>query len=67
MSLYEMFFEMELSLCDKFPALTPFQIRREKAREVFLLVKRLKEHNQKNNEPNNRPNVIRRPAGDDWF
>lgn len=67
MSLYEMFFEMELSLCDKFPALTPFQIRREKAREVFLLVRRLKEHTQNDNKSNSRPNVIRRKAGDDWF
>ena len=58
---------MELNLCEKFPALTPFQIRREKAREVFLLVKRLKDYNQNSNEINRRPNVIRRKAGDDWF
>lgn len=66
MSLYEMFFELELNLCERFPALTPFQIRREKASEVFLLVKRINENNIKNTTKT-KPNKIRRPAGDDWF
>lgn len=67
MSLYEMFFEMELGLCERFPSLTPFQIRREKAKEVFLLIKRLKQSNINKKETNGKPNVIRRRAGDDWF
>lgn len=30
-----------------FPALTPFSIRREKASEVFLLINRLSEYNER--------------------
>lgn len=60
-----MFFQLELNLCERFPALTPFQIRREKASEVFLLVKRINENNKK--ETIKKSNKIRRPAGDNWF
>lgn len=56
---------MELNLCERFPALTPFSIRKEKAGEVFLLVRRLKEYNKNTNI--SKSNIIRRKAGDDWF
>lgn len=70
MSLYQMFFKIELNLCERFPSLTPFQIRREKAGEVFLLIKRLNEYNMSLNNENTRKNgkrVIRRRANDNWF
>ena len=72
MTLYETFFEMELSICERFPSLTPFQVRRERATEVFLLVRRLNNHTEKQSKQNTQLNkddkkVIRRPAGDDWF
>ena len=65
MSLYEVFFEMQLNICDRFPALSPFDVRRTKATEVFLLMRRMKNYNDKNKS--GKKKVIRRPAGDDWF
>lgn len=53
--------------------MTPFSIRKEKAKEVFLLIKRLEKHNEyearKEGEVINKENktIIRRKAGDDWF
>jgi hypothetical protein len=61
-------------LVERFPALTPFSIRREKAREVFLLLERLQEHSEREYIQNggrkgdkvvvrNGERVIFRPAG----
>ena len=36
-----MFFELEENLCTRYPALSPFQIRREKIGEFILLVNRV--------------------------
>lgn len=44
-SLYDTFFDLEDNLCQKYTALTPFIVRREKFGEVVLLVNRI---NQKN-------------------
>lgn len=41
MSLYETFFDLEDNLCERYTALTPFVVRREKCGEVFLLVNRI--------------------------
>lgn len=65
--IYELLFDLECSLCERFQALTPFQIRREKAKEVFLLIKRLNKKNKENFKKKNKKKVIRRPAGDNWF
>ena len=46
MTVYQSFFSIQLSLCKLFPALTPFLIRREKAVDVFQLVKRIQEKNE---------------------
>ena len=61
----------------RYPALTPFQVRREKVGEVFLLVKRIniKNRREKGIQANdkawrdkNGDLHIRRPAqNDDWF
>lgn len=58
---------MQLALCDRFPSLTPFAIRKEKAIEVFLLVNRLNALPKNKDFKNNKTNVIRRPASDDWY
>lgn len=60
--------EMNMQLCKVFPALTPFAVRRERAVEVFALVRRINSHPAPDNarEVSGRGNV-RRPAGDDWF
>ena len=62
-----MFFEMELSIVERFPSLTPFAVRKEKASEVFLLVRRLNNRTKKQSKQANSKKVIRRAAGDDWF
>jgi len=60
---------MNIQLCKTFPALTPFAVRRERAVEVFALVRRintrpkLDEHGHKLDDMGR----IRRPAGDNWF
>lgn len=59
---------MEMNLCERFPALTPFSVRREKATEVFLLLRRLDGHNGRQGKKKKQgKTVIRKPAGDDWF
>lgn len=53
-------------LCQRFPTLTPFAIREQRANEVFMLVKRLGEYDKKQKVPLI-PEKIRRKAGDNWF
>lgn len=54
---------MELNISQSFPSLNPFLVRRQKAKEVFLLIRRLNNHNQKSNQKSK----IRKPANDSWF
>lgn len=60
---------MTITLCDRFPAYTPTGIRRERAREIFLLITRLNKHNRKKkkNTTKDGKRIIRRPASDNWF
>jgi len=60
--------ELTMMLCKTFPSLSPFAVRRERAHEVFQLVKRI------NNRPaykvgreEDNQESIRVPAGDKWF
>ncbi len=59
-----------MMLCNRFPSLTPLSIRKERAYEVFLLLKKYVEYNkreEKKQKQNNGKRIIRKPAGDDWF
>ena len=49
--------------------MTPFEVRREKAREVLLFAKRLQDLNkyEKAHTTRDGRRIIRRPAGDNWF
>jgi hypothetical protein len=50
--------------------LNPIMVRKYPAHEVFLLMKRLTDHNKKSDKQKNISNkdgVIRRKAGDNWF
>lgn len=69
-----MFFEIEMNLCDRFSALTPFNIRQQRAYEVFLLINRLNSFNSRKNKEQKTINsvtnktVIRKAATDDtWY
>jgi hypothetical protein len=57
-------------LCDRFTNLNPIKVRQYPAHEVFLLMKRLTDYNNKSDKQKNISNkndVIRRKAGDNWF
>ena len=43
--LYDALFEMEVSICQTFPALDPVRMRREKCGEVLLLLRRMIRYN----------------------
>ena len=60
-----MFFSLEMSICERFPCLSPFDIRMMHAHEVFLLIDRLNNYTRK--ERKQKTQQIRRPAGDNWF
>jgi len=53
-----------MEICNRFPTITPFAIRREKINEVFLLVRRLRTYD---NGKQNKKTATRRPANDSWF
>lgn len=75
--MYEVFFELEDNLCVKYPALTPFIVRREKFGEVVKLVNRINARKlaekgvQKTDQVwiDSKGNThIRRPAqNDNWY
>lgn len=54
---------MEMVISERFPCLSPFEIRKQKAYEVFLLIRRLNDYTTNKNKPKK----LRRQAGDDWF
>lgn len=57
-----------MGLSERFPALTPIALRREKAREVFLLIARFNVWSRKQAKSmKNGKKIIRKPAGDNWF
>lgn len=76
-SLYETFFDLEDNLCQRYISLNPFQVRREKVGEVFLLVMRINRKNQREKGIRNDDTVwydskgnkhIRRKAqNDNWY
>ena len=49
--------------------MTPLTLRKEKAREVFILIKRYNKYSkkQKKEAQSGGKKIIRRPAGDNWF
>ena len=67
--VYDILFEMQVTLCQSFPAFTPLTLRREKAREVFMLLTRYSRYlrRQKRNTTKSGKKIIRRPASDTWF
>lgn len=76
-SLYEAFFELEDNLCKRYSGLNPFEIRREKVGEVFLLVKRINRQNRakkgiKNDDQiyydsKGNKHIRRKATKDDWW
>lgn len=55
-----------MNVSERFPALEPFKIRQQRAREVFILIERLNDYSSRQNSKKGKK-VFRRPAGDNWF
>ena len=64
--VYDLLFEMEMTLCECFPPMTPLTLRKEKCVEVFTLIVRYSKYARKKKK-NNGTKIIRRPASDNWF
>lgn len=45
--MYEILFDLNTNLCDRFTALTPFQVRRESFHEVLMIYVRLVLQNER--------------------
>lgn len=63
----EMMFEIEVGMCERFPAMSPLSLRKERVNDVFRLVSQYTEYARKEDKKKNNKQVIRRRAGDDWF
>lgn len=46
-SLYEILFDLQISICETFPSLSPFDIRKQRFSTVMLLVRRLNNRSNK--------------------
>jgi hypothetical protein len=61
---------LNTSLCDRFLALDPFKVRKERFHEVLLVFSRTVEQTKrtKKDKTKTKDGVIRRPAkNDDWW
>ena len=60
---------MEVNMCKEFPGMTPISLRKERAREVFIMIARYNRLSRKKKEQNKtgKRKIIRRPASDNWF
>lgn len=62
-SMYDSFFEITVSICERFTALDPIRIRGCPMHEVIVLMKRTVNYNQQKKKPRR----IMKPAKDTWF
>ena len=68
LTLHQSLFEMVNTLCKIYPALTPFAVRKERARDVFALMRRIMTHPKtESGQKVDKQGRILVPAGDDWF
>jgi hypothetical protein len=67
--IYDVLFQMQIGLCNRFTQFTPLSLRREKAREVFTLIVRYNRYSKEDKKKNtlNGKRIIRKPASDNWF
>lgn len=65
--MHKLIFEMEITFCERFPGLNPFEIRKQRARDFFRIAANLTEYDRKRNKGRQKSTKIRKPAGDKWF
>lgn len=58
---------MIFKLCERFPAFSPLSLRRERAREVFVMIVEFTKYSRREARQAKKQQVIRKPAGDSWF
>ena len=61
-----------MNLCERFPSLSPFDVRKQKFSDVFLLYRRMVNLNKRNEEKNGKVEVIGgklyvESKNDDWW
>lgn len=62
-----------MALSERFPGMNPLSIRRERAKEVFLLIRRLSKYNRTDKETGGEvtyqgnKKIIKVKAPDTWF
>ena len=68
--LSDLLFDIEITLCNRFPALTPMSLRRTRARDIFKIIVKLGKHAKKEKKEEAKKamkRIIKRPASDTWF
>lgn len=67
MTILESLFEIEIGISQQFPSISPLSLRKEKAIEVFLFIRRYINYLNMQPKKDSKPKKNIRPAGDDWF
>ena len=62
-----MFFDINKTLCTVYTGLDPLRLLDYPAEDVFNLINGLILYNEKEPERKTQSQVIRKPAGDNWF
>lgn len=71
--MYEILFDMNVNMCERFPALDPFRVREQRFHDVLLIFRRLNNKHKKGDKDNPpgsyvKNGVLYRPAQkDDWW
>ncbi len=68
MTAYEILFDLDIKLCDRFRNLDPIKIRRYPSGEVFRLIRRLHSYNSKMYDADgNKKTKVYRKQATSWF
>ena len=66
-SFSQVLFEINICICDRFTSLNPFEVRKQRFKDVFCLIKKLTIYNKRHKKNKNGKRIIRKPASDNWF
>lgn len=62
----QLIFEMQMTLCEVFPPLTPLTLRKERGVDVFKLIVKYNRYAKKKKKSGGKK-IIRKPASDTWW
>jgi signal transduction histidine kinase len=66
-TILESLFEVEVGISQQFSSISPLSLRKERAVEVFLFIRRYLNYLKMQPKKKDKPKKVMRPAGDDWF